>query len=158
MPVPSPDDLKRRARAAWGYSLLGQKALADETGIEARTLDSLLAPKGRTPSVEQAWKIAAACEVPTDFVIDGWAWASRERGMADRLANLEHQVDSLLQRFSTPEDEGATPPDAVAPSPGIPPPGGEQPHQLPVRQPTEEDHPPMLETDEAADDRAQGSG
>lgn len=98
MPMP-PDghELKRRARAAWGYSLLDQEKLAEATKIPHATLKGLLrAGGGPSPTVEQSWRIAKACCVPPDFMTHGWGWAAGERdNLLGRMAQLEERVADL---------------------------------------------------------------
>ncbi len=72
--LPTPDDLTRRARAAWGYSLLTYEQLGAATGIKPGTLKGLLrGGGGPAPSIEQAALIAEACKVPPRFVTEGFA-------------------------------------------------------------------------------------
>jgi hypothetical protein len=88
----SPEELKRRARAAWAYSLKGQEELNVDQ-VPYNTLRGLLSPNGPNPSVEQAWAIADACGVPRDFMLTGH--------LRPPAPPLEEVVAQLLQAVTS---------------------------------------------------------
>lgn len=84
-----------RARAAWAYSGIEQRDLAERTGIAYSRLRELLRSGGRlTPTLDELYAIARETGVPRPFMDDGWA-AVRNQGAGEFLT--EREARALIQ-------------------------------------------------------------
>lgn len=77
VPRELPDINTRLARAAWGYSLLEAKELADLAKIHPRTMQNYLEPNARGPRPDKLWAIARAAGLPQEFMDLGLALLER---------------------------------------------------------------------------------
>lgn len=97
MPRARDSELTARVRAAWGYSGLTYRELAERTAINEATLRGYLRKsKPNAPSVGDAFRIADACGVPRSFMEQGF----REDAPApeERLEAVEHQMQTISRQ------------------------------------------------------------
>lgn len=80
-----------RARAAWAFSGLDQRDLADRAGLHYDRLRAILAKtNSRDVTLDELQKIADATGVPRAFMENGWTDDTTRR-----LSALEDQVTQL---------------------------------------------------------------
>lgn len=104
MDTPERREKNKRLRAAWGYSGLTYKELAEASGVDVEHLRTYLERRKPSLPTDDAtlYAIVEACGVPRAFIDTGFA--ALERPLTDvekRLYELERKVDEGL---------GTTPP------------------------------------------------
>ncbi len=106
MPEMPPEERKRRARAAWGYSLLDQPDFAEAVGVPHRTLEGWLAPgNDKAPPPDKLLRIAIACGRP-ELATALWTDADQPNIEA-RVEHLESSHAALYAEFRLSQAEAA---------------------------------------------------
>lgn len=88
-------------RAAFAYSGLKQQQLVDALGVSESTLTRW--GNSDPPTAEQLERIAAVCEVPLDFLENGFAISPLDDENARRLRQLERRLMAVERSGALPD-------------------------------------------------------
>jgi transcriptional regulator with XRE-family HTH domain len=99
-----PDEAARRARAAIAYAGLKNTEVARQTGLKLGTLNNILSqtrPSGG--SLDNLLKIAAACDVPREFMEGGWSALTAihhgSNNLSERMQSLSEELHERMERL-----------------------------------------------------------
>lgn len=105
-------EFARRIRAARGYADISQQELADRMGVDVQWVKRReKSAGGQNPKPGELIAIAAICEVPIDFMLDGFSERTPSE-IAERLARIEELLspsgEALERELADAADEADT--------------------------------------------------
>lgn len=89
------EELRKIARAIWGYTEMSQPALDVALGFRIGRMKEMCGVAKSAPRLDELVALAEYAGVPTAFALDGWTVADPVRQLQLELAELRAEISGL---------------------------------------------------------------